>query len=188
MTAPHATVRRITLLAAALLAALALAAPAAADPRLDRLATVFAMRPATIACHTAAQDAVINEAWGYTNLSWAYAVLDRGLCDAVTAMLDGTAYADWQAALGVLVLVHESYHVRLWPGRADEAQVECRAIRHWRVAMRIAGVDEPTIARLWPYAAWLHFRLAALAPSYNLQGCEIPVPWLTRAQRPQPGR
>jgi hypothetical protein len=171
--------RRIVLLIAAVAISGAAAPLATATDyaKLSALGQTFAMRGEGIRCDTAQNDANLATAWGYTYMTWDYAIVDQPLCDAVQAMIDGGPFEDWQAALGVLVIVHESYHVRLWPGRANEALVECRAIRHWTIAMRLLGIDEPTIARLKPWALAMHWRIAALAPEYNEHGCNVPNPY-----------
>lgn len=150
-------------------------------PELDRLASIFAMRPYEIRCPTAsawADNPLSPYVWGYTTLRWSYAVLDPLLCDAVLDVAAGsTDSASWVRAVGVSVLVHESYHGRRWHGRADEALVECKAIRHWTSAMRMLGADEISIDSLKGWALMAHWRLARLADDYYSPSCEVPNPW-----------
>lgn len=168
--------RRLALIVAALAAALVAGVAQANDARIDRLSTVFAMRPSRIECRTPDQDATLGDAWGYTQLNWAYAVVQQELCDQLVALLDGQPYDDFLAAEAVATITHESYHVRRWAWRANEGHVQCQEIRHWKVALRILGVDEQTIGRLWPWALYDHYRTIAI-PDYNLPGCKVPAPW-----------
>ena len=73
-------------------------------------------------------------------------------------ILDNLALSDADnrtKALAVLVLVHESYHVRHWAWRLDEARVECQAIRHFRAGVRILGGSAALADRLLPFGlAW----------------------------------
>ena len=58
----------------------------------------------------------------------------------------------WQRAAGVLVLVHEAYHVRRWAGRWNEAKVECRAIREFKKAAVLLGASRELANELLPSA------------------------------------
>lgn len=171
-------IRRL-LIALACAFALAPAAQAFGDPRLDALASKFAMRPVTIECLTEEEDSTLSYAWGYTYLYWDKAVVDAALCNAALAIADGAPERepDWRMAVAVLVLVHESYHMRHWDLRHSEAAVECRAIRHTRVAMRLLGADERLADRLMPWALATHWRIGAVAPEYNSKTCKVPWPW-----------
>lgn len=83
----------------------------------------------------------------------------------------------WRTAVAISVLTHESYHVRHWRYRADEAQVECQAIRHWSAAAGMLGYDAVAAELLYPWAAAAHFRIGVRAPAYNLPSCKVPWPW-----------
>lgn len=146
------------------------------DPTLDRFSTTFAMRPSHIECRTLEEDSLLNDAWGYTYLAWDFAVVTSDLCKAALTRGEGGA-PDWEVVLGVLVVVHESYHVRPWSQRGSEGAVECKAIRHVRYAMGMLGYSPETIDRLMPWALAAHWRLAALAPEYFQNGCKVPWPW-----------
>lgn len=148
---------------------------------LDELASRFAMRPYEIRCPTAeewADDPWSPLAWGYTRLEWSYAILDPFLCAAALDVVDGSeAFPAWARALAVSVIVHESYHGRRWSGRANEALVECKAIRHWTVAMRLLGASEEIVDELKGWALAHHWRLVRLADEYHLESCGVPNPW-----------
>lgn len=153
-------------------------------PELDELATTFAMRPYSIHCPTLEAweaDPNADRAWGYTYLFWDFAVLDPMLCDAALDVAGKDAGSvpspDWARALAVSVIVHEGYHGRLWHGRANEALVECKAVRHWTVAMRMLGVGEAAIAELNGWALALHWRLVRLNDLYYAPACGVPNPW-----------
>ena len=158
--------------------------PAAGDfvthQELDDVASIFAMRSYSIRCPTAdawSDDPLSEIAWGYTMLEWNYAVLDPLLCEAALDVGVEENTDDWARALAVSVLIHESYHGRRWGARANEAKVECKAFRHWRIGMGLFGAGDEEVDRLWPWALALHWRLTRLAKEYYLPSCELPVPW-----------
>ena len=76
-------------------------------------------------------------------------------------------------ALAVLTLVHESYHVRHWSWRLNEARVECQAIRHFRVGVRVLGGSQQLADRLLPFALAWHVELARDSV-YQLPACRLP--------------
>jgi len=94
-------------------------------------------------------------------------------------LLGALAVADpgvplWQRATGVLVLLHEAYHLRLWRWRRDEGKVECQAIRHFKVGARLLG-DSPELAdELLPYALAAHVRMKVLY-DYRDDKCKVPL-------------
>jgi hypothetical protein len=148
---------------------------------LDRLGSTFAMRPYEIRCPTTdawAANPLSAFAWGYTTLHWSYAVLDPLLCAAVLDVAGGSGSSPpWARAVGVEVLVHESYHGRRWHGRADEGLVQCQAIRHWTAAMHMLGADEISIELLKGWALASHWRITRLADEYYSRDCDVPNPW-----------
>lgn len=170
---PLAPWRWLALTAAAVAAlVVAVDAYAASPADMNRVASIFAMRPVTIACATPETDANLTDAWGYTYLTWDFAVMRQELCDALEHPTEL-----WSEAVAVAVLVHESYHMRLWPLRANEAVVECRAIRHFKVGARLLGIPPDRVALLLPWALMEHWRLAALVPEYFQVDCKVPNPW-----------
>jgi hypothetical protein len=91
-------------------------------------------------------------------------------------ILDQLAYSDADdstKALAVLTLVHESYHVRRWSWRLDEARVECQAIRHFRVGVRVLGGSQELADRLLPLALAWHAQITR-NPAYYLASCRLP--------------
>ncbi len=104
--------------------------------------------------------------------------LDPLVCQGALSVNDPLVPA-WQRALGVMVLIHESYHLRRWSAAGNEAQVQCRAIRHWKVGMRILGASEETITELWPFALVAHYELSNISDwfgerPYRDDNCNVP--------------
>lgn len=179
-------VKRLLLVVAVLLAAIALPAAAAptwyTSPALVAASSWLAQRDVGVRCYASEEP---DSPWGHD--AWGY--VRKPLGKARLAHLDGRlcagalevngALPDWQRALGVLVLTHESYHLRRWGAAGDEAKVECRAIRHWRVVARRLGATEPTIAELWPSALAAHYELAGYVDwfgdkPYEDPTCDVP--------------
>lgn len=146
------------------------------DPRyaeLARVASIFAQQPVTVTCQTPAEDPELYTAWGYVFLAIPEIHLSPYLCDAA---VDKTASAGVRS-LAILVLVHESYHLRKqWADRGDEAKVECKAIRHFRVGAMLLGETPEQATVLRAFAIAFHWRLAAKIPEYNLEHCKVPRP------------
>jgi hypothetical protein len=178
-------VKRLAALAA-VLPALALAAPASAYDRpvlLERVASAFALRPAEVRCPSTAEwmnDPIWGvgpnpqRAWGYTNMIQEHIVLHPTLCAGAAAIGDGALPA-WERAVGVLTLVHEAYHLRLWSYRTNEAKVECRAIQSFRRAAELLGAPPDLANDLLPYALAAHARLIKQFPEYRTRRCRLPL-------------
>jgi hypothetical protein len=94
------------------------------------------------------------------------------LCPILDSLANSSA-DDSVKALAVLALIHESYHVRHWAWRLNEAHVECQAIRHFRVGVRVLGGSQQLADRLFPLALTWH-NLITQNPSYYLASCELP--------------
>ena len=167
--------------------AVLVAAPAAsayAEPsELQRVASVFAMRDAEVRCPSSEEwihdpiwgtDPNAPRAWGYTNILWDYVVLHPALCTGALAV-SNPAVPPWQRATGVLVLVHEAYHLRRWPWRRNEAKVECQAIRHFTVGARLLGASAEQANELLPFALAAHARMVRLFPEYRDGTCKLPL-------------
>jgi hypothetical protein len=159
----------------------ALLAPTAAQatyyPSLDALASYWAQRPIQINCpEDWANDPWAQGTWGYTFLGAGEAWVDPQLCDAALALNQdkvGTT-EDWRIALSVLVITHESFHLRYWKWNGDEARVECKAIRSWPESfLMLSNWNLPAFRQAMPYALAEHYQLAAMVPKYNLKGCKI---------------
>jgi hypothetical protein len=168
---------------AAIVAALSLSPSAFAYDRpaeLNRVASVFAMREAEVRCPSNAEweaDPIWGggpRAWGYTNMLRDYIELHPALCAGALGVAD-EALPSWQRAVGVLVLVHEAYHLRYWRWRFDEAKVECQAIRHFRVGAQLLGATRELANELLPYALSAHARMGRLFPEYRDPSCQLPL-------------
>jgi len=179
----------VSIAAAIALCSALLTAPAALayakPPELGRVASVFAMRDAEVRCPSTdewIQDPIWgtgpnpSRAWAYTDMIDEYIVLHPVLCAGALAIADPTVPA-WQRATGGLVLVHESYHLRRWSGRRNEAKVECQAIRHFTVAARLLGASAEAANDLLPFALAAHARMVRLFPEYNDPRCKLPL-WI----------
>jgi hypothetical protein len=94
------------------------------------------------------------------------------LCPILDNLADSNA-DDRTKALAVLTLVHESYHVRRWKWRLNDARVECQAIRHFRVGVRVLGGSQQLADQLFPLGLFWHDQIAR-SPSYYLSSCEVP--------------
>lgn len=118
-------------------------------------------------------------AWGYVKkpLGKQKAMhLDPEICAGASDVNTGDPF---MRALSVLVVVHESYHLRRWGAAADEAKVECMAVRHWKVGAAMLGATPESIAELWPYALVAHYELSNLSDwfgnkPYYQEDCQVP--------------
>ncbi len=152
------------------------------DPAATPVAQVFAERSdVEVQCYDPEEESspAGYGAWGYTMPLVSPVVYLDGptICAGIDAIAtDDPAVPDWEKALGALVLVHESYHLRHWRWWHDEAKVECRAIRHWRYAVRMLGGTTAVADRLFPWALVAHWHLSAFAPQYYQVACEVPDP------------
>lgn len=178
--------RRLLLAA---LASLLLAAPAAAystHPELDATASWLAQRPVTVRCLTAAEaeaDMAIQlfGAAAYVEITpdggpENYTVFDHGLCEKLLAVKDDSwrgRYSLSAIAWAVLVLTHESGHLRGWAWWTSEARTNCWALRHARyVALRLGASDDLS----YGIRSWAVYWYRKQPPDYRLAGCRIPFP------------
>jgi hypothetical protein len=174
------------LVAATVLGALVAPRAASAYDRpalLERVASVFAAHPAEIRCPSMEEwindplwsaDPTQPRAWGYTNIIDDYSVLQPVLCAGAAAIAD-TAVPAWERATGALVLVHESFHLRHWGHRLDEARVECRAIRNFTYGAELLGASPQLANDLLPFALAAHDRMVRLYPEYRDPTCKLPL-------------
>jgi hypothetical protein len=151
-------------------------------PELQRIAAVFAMREAEVRCPSTEEwihDPIWgtapnpSRAWAYTDMLNDRIVLHPALCAGALAVSD-PGVPLWQRATGVLVLVHEAYHLRLWPWRRNEGKVECQAIRHFKVGARLLGASPELADELLPYALVAHVRMEVLY-DYRDDKCKVPL-------------
>ena len=189
MTSRATTPAILLTLAALAVTALAIvpAAPSALayerQPELERVVAQLAGVPAEVRC-PASDEWVADPIWGsggdvargwaYTHMLKDYVVLNPLLCAAAAQATDG-AVPPAERAAGVLVLVHEAYHVRRWSGRWSEGRAECQAIRTFKRGARMLGASPALANELLPYALALHLRMGARFKEYASPKCRLPV-------------
>jgi hypothetical protein len=169
--------------AAALAAVLALTAAASAGAyerpsRLNDVARTYSLGTGEVRCPSAAEwEADFGSSFGYayTNLVQDYAVLSPLVCAGADAV-GSTRVPGWQQALGVLVLVHESFHLRRWRWRRNEGKVECQAMVYFREAAVALGATESEAYDLYAYAIALHDYKLKVFPQYRDRSCRL-TPW-----------
>jgi hypothetical protein len=169
-----------------LLAAVLMAAPAAraytTDPHIGAFVELFANgAPAEVRCPDSLEEWSLDlgsplnadAIYGRTFTRSAVVEFRSDLCPILDDLAHSTA-DDSTKALAVLTLVHESYHVRHWRWRLDEARVECQAIRHFRVGVRVLGGSQELADRLLPLALSWHDELGR-DPLYRFASCRLPA-------------
>lgn len=129
---------------------------------LNKAATIFAMRDVSANCYSPTENGSpdLQDAWGYVDIptsAQSFMHIDEELCNDAININDNTIDPEMRA-LSVLVIVHESYHLRNWGASGNEAKVECKAIRHWKYGAHFIGATNETIKELFPYALILHYR------------------------------
>jgi hypothetical protein len=155
------------------------------DPHLAAFVQVFANgTPAQVRCPDSPEewafdlgvqpDSAINtnDVYGRTFTSTEVVEFRSDLCPILDNLASSSA-DDSTKALAVLTLVHESYHVRHWNWRLNEAKVECQAIRHFRVGVRVLGGSQQLADQLFPLALFWHNKITR-NPVYFLASCEVP--------------
>jgi hypothetical protein len=151
------------------------------DPHIAAFVEVFSSgTPAEVRCPESAEEwshdlgSPLNaeEIYGTTFVRTEVVEFRADLC-AILDDLAGSTADDATKALAVLVLIHESYHVRHWAWRHNEARVECQAIRHFRVGVRVLGGSQQLANRLFPLGLAWHDQIAR-NPSYYLATCALP--------------
>lgn len=150
-----------------------------AEARLAGPASRIAGQPVEVRCyqHDEPDDPLSIGAWGYVYPNDPVEYMAAEVCAGALGIADNSA-PQWMQALGALVLAHESYHLALrYRNRTDEAWTECRAIRHFRYMVMFLGGTPEQATALLPWGLALHWRIAALAPVYNLDGCKVPNPY-----------
>jgi hypothetical protein len=113
-----------------------------------------------------------QRAWSYTDTLDDHIVLHPNLCAGALAVADPAVPA-WERATGVLVLVHEAYHLLRWKWR-NEAKVECQAIHRFTTAAELLGASPQLANDLLPYALAAQARMIRLFPSYRDPHCTPP--------------
>lgn len=146
----------------------------ASTDSLSLTASVFAQQAVVVECNIPTEDPILLEAWGYVYLWEPVIHMPVYLCGAA-ANINSPEYGMSRKALAVLVLIHESYHLRKsWSARGNEAKVECKAIRHFRVGAIMLGATPEYATQLRVYALQHHWRLAAKVPAYYRPDCRVP--------------
>jgi hypothetical protein len=141
--------------------------------RLNEVAKVYSLGVGEIRCPTPAEwndDFGSSRGDGYTNLRADYAVLSPEVCEGALGV-GSAAIPDWQEALGVLVLTHESFHLRHWRWRRNEGKVECQALVYFREAAVRLGATPSHAHELYAYALGLHAYQVSLFPQYRDKSC-----------------
>lgn len=175
---------------AVLLAVLTLAAPAGAFTRhatLDDTASWLALRPVSVHCQSAAESAadpvvVYWGASGYVDVERNrqgkehpanHTVFAHGICEALVALMSGNAGDHGVGALAwaVLVLAHESGHLRGHAWWRDEAKTQRWALRHFVATAVHLGIEEPAARLLLRFAVQHHRELDR---AYLTPGCRKP--------------
>lgn len=177
-------------LLAVVVAALALAPTALGYSRhaeLDEIASWLAMRPVEVQCLTEAEtEADETIQWGASAYVEGYftddavwhphssTVFAYGICEDLMALLEGRAtdveFSDLVWSL--LVITHESGHLRgaRWSG--SEARTQCWAMRHLRyVAQRMGITDEVALRMVMHQGLEWH---KGLPDNYLLKTCRLP--------------
>jgi hypothetical protein len=151
-------------------------------PALDSLASHWARRPVHVECPAdwAAwnADESATGSYGYTWLDADWTRVEPDVCaNAVRANGPLNPLETDDVAVAVLVITHESWHLRIWQYRADEGRVECKAIQNYRQSLRELGVTDPKrIAMLYSLAWSFDRREATLFPEYRFKRCRIQKP------------
>ncbi len=175
---------------AALAAFLVLLLPGVAQgydsyPELDETASWLALRPVTVHCLTEAETlADLNISFygasAYVEITPEdrpadYTVFEYGLCERLHALYTGTWFGKYTLkgiAWAVLVITHESGHMRGWGWWKSEAKTNCWAARHTRYTALHLGPS--VLAPLIVSRAMEWFR--GQPPEYQLPGCKVPTP------------
>jgi len=164
------------------------------SPLLNNVSTSFASRSVTIDCRSAEEDGTFNYAWGYVKIPLekqkkAY-IFDEACTGALDIKNNDPKSTDFMKSIGAAVIVHESYHLRITKGNLSEARTECRAMRHYDIALAKLGATQEVMDKLMPIMLINHWRLRAITehlnrqpvniifgrvPSYHQPNCQMPL-------------
>jgi hypothetical protein len=178
--------RRILALAA-LAASFALFIPIAhaqwiAAP-LDQFASHFASRQVQVLCRSEVEDENLVWAWGYVNWPpfppYTTYINDVACLGALAIDLDAPEVSDGQKVLGLVVLVHEAFHLRPVRGASNEGVTECRAFHNYDKGLRALGAEPEVVNRLMPRAIARHLYFVRRVPEYDLRSCVMPKRYLS---------
>src|SRR3954465_11758868 len=150
-------------------------------PALNNLASHWAKRPVTVECApdwpswTADTDA--EGSWGYTWLDADWTRVEPELCEAaLEAGQDLTPREAWFTAIAVHVITHEAWHLRDWSLRANEARVECNAVKSDRKSFLLLGATPEQADSLYSWAWAFDQREGVLFPEYRYAYCKAKKP------------
>ena len=145
---------------------------------LNAVASQFATRPVTTVCRNEVEDEIFVWAWGYVKwppLPPYTAYLHENACFGALAIdLDVPEVTDGQKVLGLVVLLHESFHLRPVRDASDETVTECRAFQNYDKGLRALGAEPEVVDRLMPRAIARHFYFVRQIPEYDLKSCRTP--------------
>lgn len=166
--------------------AVAAAKATTTDPRIDAVASRIAQRPVHVWCYAEGEIGTIDEpapeeidTWGYV-FTWPSSNVEHmanEVCEGVLGILNSDPTVPlWKEGLGALVLTHESYHLRLsLSDRINEANTECRAIRHVAYVIQFLGGSLDLARAIMPYALADHWYIALDPVSpYHKKNCHVP--------------
>lgn len=132
-------------------------------PELNAFLSKFAMRPVALICESVDEDKGLWAALAYVRVPIGQqhdAYAREAICEGALAVASGDeSVPDWKRAFGVTVIVHEAYHLRHWSGAWSEAEVECKTIRHFKVAVQLLGGSRRVADELFPVALAYHHQL-----------------------------
>jgi hypothetical protein len=177
----HVGVMTARILASLVLAVLVLAGDASGYDRplkLNEVGLSYSLGVGEIRCPSPREwdeDFASSFGYAYTNMVDEYAVLSPIVCAGALGV-GSTSVREWQQALGVLVLVHEAFHLRRWRWRRDEGKVECQAMVYFREAAVRLGATPDQAYDLYAYAIALHAYKVGLFPQYRDRTCRL-TPW-----------
>ena len=171
----------------------ALTSPAVAfydTPGLNGIASKLAGRKVTIHCLTpqesAADPIILWGASAYVEgisdpvtgrwVPFNYAVFAYGQCETLTAIAAGDLSGrDFDSAVwAVMVITHESGHLKGKSWSYDEAKTQCWALRHMKSTLWQLGVRDPAVVSF--YTAWALDIQKEMPPEYQPAQCRYPVP------------
>lgn len=177
--------RRVPSLAVAVITALlgVSSARAAVPDRpalLNDVARVYSLGVGEVRCPSSAEwegdPQSASFTWGYTNLRHDYSVLPPMICAGATKVAHDVTPA-WQRAAGVWMLVHETFHLRHWRLRRNEAKVGCQTIVYFTDAASRLGASDAQAWELYPYALAFYELEISLYPWRRDASCIVP-PWI----------
>jgi hypothetical protein len=150
---------------------------------LNTVASQFATRPVTTVCRNEVEDLDLLWAWGYvysppTPPYTAY-LHEYACLGALSIDLDVPEVTDGQKVLGLIVLLHEAFHLRPVRGASNEGVTECRAFHNYDKGLRALGAEPGVVNRLMPRAIARHLYFVRRVPEYDLRSCVMPKRYLS---------